>query len=153
MHWQTIIYCLDNNVSEVCDGSNQEMKMDPSQNEVILEEMRLLYKEFGINYFNPVFYESRERRERTLFDLGLTPIQRPKDTRFSWERQPFCSQVYLFGKFFDYMCTNWQGKRTSQRQNRYLKSMFTYHRKKREFIKHEVYKYLKQNGTQEICIR
>lgn len=110
MHWQTIIYCLENNIKEVCDGSNQEMKTDPSQNEKILKEMKLLYDEFGIVYFNPIFNESREVREKTIFDLGLSPVQHTKWTRFSWEKQPFCTQEHLFIKFFDYAHTNWKGQ-------------------------------------------
>lgn len=83
MHWQTIIYSHNNNIKEVCDGSNQEMMSDPSQNKEILKEMKLLYDEFGIIYFNPIFNESRSIREKTIFDLGFSPVQHPKWTRFS----------------------------------------------------------------------
>ena len=148
MHWQTIIYCLNNNVDEVCDGSNQEIERDPSQNELILKEMRLLYKEFKINYFNPVFYDSREKREKLIFDLQLTPVQHPKWTSFSWEMQPFCPQEYLFNKFYIYATTNWRGEITMQRSKRYEEKMLEYHRGKRDFIKKEIYKYLREKTAQ-----
>ena len=144
MHWQTIIYCLENNIKEVCDGSNQEMGTDPSQNENILKEMKLLYDEFGIVYFNPIFYDAREVREKTVFDLGLSPVQHPKWTRFSWEKQHYCTQEYLFIKFFDYACTNWNGQYVRERANRYEEKMLEYHREKRNFLREQIYRYLRE---------
>lgn len=147
MHWQTIIYCLDNNIKEICDGSNREMRTDPFQDERILNEMKLLYDEFGITYFNPIFKESRQIREKTIFGLGLSPVQRPKRTRFSWERQPFCTQEHLFIKFFEYARTNWKGKYEKKRANRYEKKMLKFHKGKINFIKEQIYKYLKEKET------
>jgi len=127
------------------------MNTDPSQNEMILDKMKALYKEFGISYFNPVFYDSRDLREKTLFKLGLTPIQHPKWTRFSWERQPFCTQEYLFIKFFHYIHTDWRGEKTMQRKKRYFKKMLEYYCLKMNFIKKEVYKYLAEKTVEQKC--
>jgi len=144
MHWQTILYCLDNRIKFVCDGSNQEMRLDPSQDGEVLKEMRLLYKEFGINYFSPIFNTEREIREKTVFDLGFFPVQHPKGTRFSWEKQPFCTQEYLLIKFFNYASTDWNGEYNKEKSRRYRKRMLEYHHNKRDFIKSQIYKYLKK---------
>jgi len=144
MHWQTIIYCLENDIKEVCDGSNQEMNQDPSQNEEIIKEMQLLYDGFGILYFTPIYYESIEVRERTVFDSGLSLIPSPKWTRFSFEKQPYCSQEYLFSKFFDYAHTNWKGQNTRDKAEKYEKKLHVYHREKRDFIKEQIYRYFSQ---------
>lgn len=82
MHWRTIVYCIDNHIEYVCDGSSKEM-IDPSQDAEIIRGMRVLYNEFGIRYFNPVFYAARQIREKTIFDLGISPVQYTKWTRFS----------------------------------------------------------------------
>ena len=144
MHWQTIIYCLENKVFNVCDGSNREMGTDPSQNEMILEEMKKLYKEFQINYFSPAFYDSREKREKTLFDLGLSPVQHPKWTRFSLERQPFCTQERLFLIFFEYAHTNLKGQYVNDKIYRYEKRLIEFHREKMNFIRKQIYRYIKK---------
>ncbi len=55
MHIRTLIYCLDNNISYVCDGANQGMYLFPDQMEKVIDETKKMYAFFGINYFNPVF--------------------------------------------------------------------------------------------------
>jgi predicted subunit of tRNA(5-methylaminomethyl-2-thiouridylate) methyltransferase len=146
MHWQTILYCLDNRIKSVCDGSNQEMAADPSQDRDILKEMKILYKEFGIDYFTPIFDTATEIREKTVFDLGFFPVQKSKLTRFSWEKQPYCTQEYLFIKFFNYACTDWNGRYSQEKAERYNKRMLEYHRKKRDFIRDQIYTYLKKSS-------
>lgn len=143
MHWQTIIYCLDNNIKEVCDGSNEEMA-DPGQNEKFLKDMKLLYDEFGIIYFNPIFKESRYVRQKAVFDLGLSPVQYPKWTRFSWEKQPFCTQDHLNFKFINYARTNLKGQYVREKADKYESKMLKYLREKRNFIREQVYRYLKE---------
>jgi len=142
MHWQSIIYCLDNNIKDVCDGSNREMKTDSSQDEEIIKEMKLLYEEFELFYFDPVFNETRQVREKTNFDLKLSPVQSPKWTRFSWERQHFCTQEYLFLKFFNYVHTDWKGRHTEEKAIEYRKTMIRHHKEKRDFIRAQVHRYL-----------
>ena len=144
MHWRTIIYCIDNNIKFVCDGSNQEM-IDPSQDKEVIGKMQELYNEFGIKYFNPVFSTSKQIREKIVFDLGLSPVQHTKKTRFSWERQPFCNQEYLFLKLYNYACSGWDTENIqeiSKRQLKYRQNMLAYHSHKRSFIKQQIYKYL-----------
>ena len=146
MHWQTIIYCLDNNIKHVCDGSNQEM-IDPSQDEEILKYMKDLYREFGIEYFNPVYCASQEIREKTIFDLGLALVQHTKKTRFSWERQPFCTQEYIFLKLYSYAYFSWDNKNKEivpSGKAAYRSRMLAYHCKKRNFIRKQVREYLKK---------
>ena len=143
MHWRTIIYCLNEGVGSVCDGSNQEMITDPSQDREVLHEMKLLYKEFGVDYFNPIFDTTREIREKTVFDLGFFPVLHAKWTRFSWEKQPFCTQEYILTKFFNFAHTEWNGHYNEEKARKYRKGMLNYHRQKRDFIRREIYNYLK----------
>lgn len=55
MHIRTVIFCLDNNIGNVCDGANQNMRLFPDQMKNVLKELRKMYARFGINYMNPVF--------------------------------------------------------------------------------------------------
>lgn len=55
MHIRTLIYCLENHVSFVCDGANQGMYLFPDQMDNVIEETKKMYAYFGIDYFNPVF--------------------------------------------------------------------------------------------------
>ena len=61
MHIRTIHFCMDNNIKFVSDGANAGMTMFPAQMKPVIEELKVLYTSFGINYSNPVFdYEAPE---------------------------------------------------------------------------------------------
>jgi len=55
MHIRTLIYCLDNSITETADGANKNSDHFPTQMEPVIMEVRKMYKHFGINYSNPVF--------------------------------------------------------------------------------------------------
>ncbi len=55
MHLRTVIFCLDNNITNVCDGANQNMRLFPDQMKNVLEEYRKMYARFGIHHVSPVF--------------------------------------------------------------------------------------------------
>lgn len=55
MHIRTVIFCLDNNIRNVCDGANRNMRLFPDQMRNVLEEYRKMYARFGINHMSPVF--------------------------------------------------------------------------------------------------
>jgi predicted subunit of tRNA(5-methylaminomethyl-2-thiouridylate) methyltransferase len=59
MHIRTIHYCMDKGIKYVSDGANAGMTMFPAQMKPVIEELKKLYKSFGISYSNPVFdYEA-----------------------------------------------------------------------------------------------
>ncbi len=55
MHIRTIVFCLENKISNVCDGANKGMRLFPAQMKRVIEETKKMYAQFGINYMNPVF--------------------------------------------------------------------------------------------------
>jgi len=56
MHVRTIMYCLDNNIRHVFDGSNVTMGLWVDQTRKGLELVDQLYGAFGITAKHPVFY-------------------------------------------------------------------------------------------------
>lgn len=70
-HTKTIIYCLKNHIHTVCDGERYE---DPpiwaEQMKQILNMVRNFYKEYGINYENPVY--EIDRTDWKLYEMGIT---------------------------------------------------------------------------------
>ncbi len=55
MHVRTLLYCLDNGIKTVADGSNRNMSFFPAQMPEVVLLVRELYKSFGIEYVTPVF--------------------------------------------------------------------------------------------------
>lgn len=55
MHARTIVYCIDHQVSDVCDGANRGMDLFPAQMEPVIRDLKKLYGRFGIDYGNPVY--------------------------------------------------------------------------------------------------
>ncbi len=55
MHVRTIVYCLEHNISAVCDGANKGMDIYPAQMKPVLDLVQDLYESFGITYLTPVF--------------------------------------------------------------------------------------------------
>ncbi len=100
MHWQTILYCMERSIADVCDGAVKEMSVFPAQNkDIALENTIKLYGDFNINYYNPV-YEIGKDVERTLYDMQIIPSRKHKLT--DADKQVVCSQQILFAKFVKY---------------------------------------------------
>lgn len=53
-HMRTIMYCLDHGIGAAADGVTRELVHFPGHMDVVLEEIRRLYRSFGIDYSNPV---------------------------------------------------------------------------------------------------
>ena len=141
MHWCTILYCIDNKVEAVYDGSNIEM-IDPSQNENITNEMEKLYKKFGINLYYPVYYKSKREREEKLFDLGISEKKRVKGTEDAWKMQPFCTQERLFTEYYGYSTYVFYEHDRRMAHEKYEKRMLNFHQQKREFVISRIDRYL-----------
>lgn len=80
MHARAAVYCIDNNISYLCDGANKGMHLFPAQMLPVIEELKKMYDKLGIEYFNPVFdYDGPQNLEFTdrlnldrLFDTQNT---------------------------------------------------------------------------------
>lgn len=53
-HVHTIAYCLERGIRHAADGLTRELMHFPGHMDGVLEELRGLYREFGIEYSNPV---------------------------------------------------------------------------------------------------
>lgn len=129
MHLRSILFCLDNKIGNICDGANKGMDIFPAQMRRVLEEIKKMYKDFSINYTNPVFeleepqgldfveklnlvkispdYKNsdsdKEKDKLTagykLFKLGLMPLENVKGTGLDKKMQARCFQLILFNIF------------------------------------------------------
>ena len=150
MHWRTIIYCLDNGIKYVSDGSGREMLPDQSQNDSVIKEMRAFYKDFGIQYFTPIFDINPEEREQTLYDMGISKTLRMKWSEKTWDLQPFCSQEYLNLLFIQYSCDERYYKIFIKHPKflKYRDKMLSFHSSKREEIRGLIKEYI--SGIKEL---
>lgn len=72
MHIAAIKFCKQENITEICDGSNTEQLDDGSQLEDVKAIAHDIFGKLGINYFSPVFQSTPEERCRNLFQAGIT---------------------------------------------------------------------------------
>lgn len=71
MHIAAIKFCRENNINNLCDGSNVEQLDDGSQLEDVKNIAQDIFREYGINYYFPVFHIPGEERARALFEHGI----------------------------------------------------------------------------------
>ncbi|MBI5592948.1 MAG: 7-cyano-7-deazaguanine synthase [Deltaproteobacteria bacterium] len=67
-----IKFCKENNITNICDGSNTEQLDDGSQLEDVKVIARDIFNRYGINFFSPAFNISAEERCQTLYNAGIT---------------------------------------------------------------------------------
>lgn len=92
MHTQTIIYNLRNKISFTCDGYKREKKhVYIVMAEEGIELLKEFYREYGINYSNPVYDTLRTDWE--LHDLGITP---ERNVKFPYEHLDYTAQHSCF---------------------------------------------------------
>jgi len=80
-HINTIIYCLQNGIHDVRDGANTEYEeASPMQIEIVKNEIKKLYADYGISHESPVYNEYKDdRSDYQLYKLGLRPQPNIKD--------------------------------------------------------------------------
>ena len=140
-HWHSIIYCLDNNISFIADGTVPYMDLYPDQNRKILtDKLRKFYKHFGIEYLTPV-YEIGEQVEQKLYDKGITKMPQIRGTEN--DRQVYCSEQVLFANFVKYYKDKY-GK------NDYEQVLSDMYREKIDYMQQEVESYLKDKKESKI---
>ncbi len=79
MHLQTIIYCRENSISIVVDGSAQRQSRYAEQSLTTINYLRELYCKYGIQYQNPIYDLEKGDVKYGLFDREIT-IQPLEDT-------------------------------------------------------------------------
>ncbi len=129
MHIRSILFCLDNKIENICDGANKNMDIFPAQMSSVVDEIKNMYRKFGIFYQTPVFEfdepgglsladklnlgkifpgekESRANKEEIkktagyeLFRLGLMPKVNVKGSKLDKKMQARCFQLVLFNIF------------------------------------------------------
>jgi hypothetical protein len=67
-----IKFCKENNIADICDGSNTEQLDDGSQLEDVKVIARDIFNRYGINFSSPAFHIPAEERCRILYDAGVT---------------------------------------------------------------------------------
>jgi len=80
-HINTIIYCIQNGIHDVRDGANTEYEeASPMQIEIVRQEIKKLYAEYGIDHESPIYNEfENDRSDHQLYRLGLRPKSNIKD--------------------------------------------------------------------------
>lgn len=123
-HTRAIQYCLENGITEVVDGLTRELMHFPGHMDAVIEDIRALYRDFGIIYANPVrewptppdqqfidrvlvnrhedfLFGDTVRKERGttgqyLFDIGLLPAPNVKGSRMDHAMQHDCYPFALY---------------------------------------------------------
>lgn len=74
MHTKSIIYCLENNINEVADGSSKSTQTMVEQKPFSIALIKSIYLRFNIDYKTPVYHISREDEINMLkkmkFNMG-----------------------------------------------------------------------------------
>ena len=106
MHTNTILYNIENNIHFACDGYKREKRhLYIFMAEEGIKETRKFYKEYQIDYKNPVY--DIVRTDWKLFEMGITS---KKNVKFPHELVDYSTQhhcrtgtivnAYLMGYFF-----------------------------------------------------
>jgi hypothetical protein len=97
MHIRTIVYCIQNNVKWISDGSNQFYQMvAPSEMPDILNLVKELYRAYGIQYIiNPAY--NKLDADNELYEKGIVP---EKGLRVNWDTYKKIQPVCNCGLFF-----------------------------------------------------
>jgi hypothetical protein len=104
LHIRTAVYCLEHGIFDVRDGSNNEVRYDPSQRKAGREELKTFYSSLGISHTSPLAQgeKKRGRSDHELQSMGLNPVMDVKETVY--DVQGSCSTIcvndlYSFGVF------------------------------------------------------
>jgi len=126
IHIRTLIWCLENNIKNACDGSTRDLYLFPTQIEKINNEVKKMYAHFDLSYETPVYnfdlpdtvdlwdkmgiseklriqttkepkkQEKKNTTGRRLYELGLMPAENVKGTALDQHMQSRCFQFILF---------------------------------------------------------
>ena len=71
MHTRSIIYNLQNNISFMADGSSADSDEMVEQMALSVSLIAMFYEEYKINYFVPVYKQTREEKIKILKELNF----------------------------------------------------------------------------------
>ena len=121
-HFRMLLYCLDNNINNVADGSTREWPFFPTHMEKVILEFKNMYANFNIQYHTPVYdFETppfirlidkvypvrgiegesgsgniyKKTTGNYLFQSGIFPSADVKGTQLDHHIQPHCLQFIL----------------------------------------------------------
>ncbi len=102
MHARAIIYCLENEVPYLVDGSIADQSTVPEQLPSVLQRHRRFYREeFGIHHRSPIYDESRS--DRRLAEMGMDGQKDLKRQFILFDTQgtcPFGVTADVYGRMF-----------------------------------------------------
>jgi len=137
MHIRTIVYCIENGIKYVSDGSNQYYQMAaPAEMPSVLNLIKDLYSSYGIHYVvNPAY--NKEDADNELYERGIVP---QKDLRSNWntykKTQPVCNCGLFFLIMYKTYWVYYHGV------EKWSHTAFRYHQEKiqwyKELIKEEL---------------
>ncbi|MBL7056146.1 hypothetical protein ISS07_04495 [Candidatus Woesearchaeota archaeon] len=132
-HWHSIIYCLNNNIKFIADGTVPYMSIYPDQNKRIIGKvLKDFYKSFGIDYLNPV-YNIGQNVEKVLYDKGISSLPLIRGTQE--DRQVYCGEQVSFAFFVKYF-------KTTYGMEKYENSLSGLYKEKIDFMKKTVQEYI-----------
>ena len=79
MHIQSIIFCKQNGITVVADGSTARQQRYSEQRMVAIEFLKSLYYSYGIEYLTPIYSLEEKKIKYGLFEREIT-IQSLEDT-------------------------------------------------------------------------
>lgn len=116
-HFRALVYCLDNKISKLADGSTRDWIFFPTHMDKVILELRCMYAHFNIEYLTPVYnfdlfsppkfidkiypsspYDKETNKKTTgnyLFEKGIFKSPNIKGTDFDRKMQPRCFQFIL----------------------------------------------------------
>jgi len=116
-HLGALVYCLNNKITNIADGSTRDWSFFPSHMEKVIGEIKTMYSRFGIIYHTPVYdfspavpvsfmdkiYNSDNKKAATnmnttgeyLHRIGIFDSPDLKGTAFDHQMQPRCFQFIL----------------------------------------------------------
>ena len=102
MHAYAIVWCIQNQVPYLVDGSIRAQSTIPEQMESVIRRNRRFYSErYGIHHFSPIYEESES--DRRLEELGIADKRRLKRQFILFDTQATCAfgvPADVYGRLF-----------------------------------------------------
>ena len=102
MHAYAIVWCIQNQVPYLVDGSIRAQSTIPEQMESVIRRNRRFYsEEYGIHHFSPIYEESDS--DRRLEELGIADKRRLKRQFILFDTQATCAfgvPADVYGRLF-----------------------------------------------------
>jgi predicted subunit of tRNA(5-methylaminomethyl-2-thiouridylate) methyltransferase len=95
MHTKSIIYCLENGIPNMADGSSKDTESMVEQKPFSIALIRSIYERFNINFYTPVYNIPRKEKIKELknmrFNLGWLRVM---DRFLGIQPKCFAGEIY-----------------------------------------------------------